>query len=161
MRRYDLASTLFLMALAAYVTVSGFRYGFGDWHEPGPGFLTVLSGIVLGALAAVWFGMTLVKRWGGGVARPFIADAGGLRKVGLTALALVAFAFLLEPLGFPLATLAFMVFLLRAIERQRWGLTLTVSVVTMVLCALVFQIGLQVQFPEGPVSVYAIRKWVF
>ena len=162
MRRYDLASTLFLMALAAYVTVSGFRYGFGDWHEPGPGFLTVLSGIVLGALAAVWFGMTLVKRWGGGgAARPFIADAGGLRKVGLTVMALVAFAFLLEPLGFPLATLAFMVFLLRAIERQRWALTLTVSVVTMVLCVLVFQIGLQVQFPEGPVSVYAIRKWVF
>lgn len=161
MRRYDLASTLFLMALAAYVTVSGFQYGFGDWREPGPGFLTVLSGIVLGALAAVWFGMTLVKRWGGGAARLFIADVGGLRKVGLTAIALAAFTFLLEPLGFPLATLGFMVFLLRAIEKQRWGLTLTVSVVTMVLCVLVFQIGLQVQFPEGPVSVYAIRKWMF
>ena len=162
MRRYDLASTLFLMALAAYVTVSGFRYGFGDWREPGPGFLTVLSGIVLGALAAVWFGMTLVKRWGdGGAAKLFIADAGGLKKVGLTMAALVAFVFLLEPLGFPLATLAFMIFLLRAIEPQRWGLTLTLSVVTMVLCVLVFQIALQVQFPEGPVSVHTIRKWVF
>jgi len=26
---------------------------------------------------------------------------------------------------------------------------------------IVFHIWLQVQFPEGPVSVYAIRKWVF
>ena len=85
----------------------------------------------------------------------------GFRKVGLTAGALVAFAFLLEPLGFPLATLAFMVFLLRAIEPQRWRLTLTLSIVTMVLCVLVFQVWLQVQFPEGPVSIHAFRKWLF
>lgn len=37
---------------------------------------------------------------------PVIADAGGFRKVGLTARAPVGFAFLLEPLGFPLATLS-------------------------------------------------------
>jgi putative tricarboxylic transport membrane protein len=161
-RRYDLISTLFLMGFAAYVALSGVRLGFGEWREPGAGFLAVLSGLGLGVLAGVWFGMTLVKRWGGGSgARRFIADAGGFRKVGLTAGALVAFAFLLEPLGFPLATLAFMAFLLRAIEPQRWGLTLTLSIVTMALCVLVFQVWLQVQFPEGPVSVYAIRKWVF
>ena len=56
MRRYDLASTLFLMVLAAYVTVSGFQLGFGEWREPGPGFLAVLSGLALGTLAACWFG---------------------------------------------------------------------------------------------------------
>ena len=105
--------------------------------------------------------MTLVKRWGDGSgARRFIADAGGFRKVGLTAGALVAFAFLLAPLGFPLATLASVVFLLRAIEPQRWGLTLTLSIATMVLCVLMFQVWLQVQFPEGPVSVYALREVV-
>jgi putative tricarboxylic transport membrane protein len=160
-RRYDLASTLFLIVLAIFVTVSGFRLGFGEWREPGPGFLAVLSGVTLGGLAAVWFGMTLAKRWGDGAARSFFAEAGGIRKFGLTAAALIAFAFLLEPLGFPLATLAFMVFLLRAIEAQHWGLTLTLSIVTMVLCVVVFQVWLQVQFPEGPVSVYAIRKWAF
>jgi hypothetical protein len=73
----------------------------------------------------------------------------------------VAFAFLLEPLGFPLTTLVFMVFLLRAIEPQSWGLTLTLSIVTLALCVLVFQVWLQVQFPGGPVSVYALRKWIF
>jgi putative tricarboxylic transport membrane protein len=161
-RRYDLASTLFLMGLAAYVTLSGVRLGFGEWREPGPGFLAVLSGLALGALAGVWFGMTLAKRWGNGSgARRFIADPGGFRKVALTTGALVAFALFLEPLGFPLATFAFLVFLLRAIEPRRWGLTLALSIVTMVLSVLVFQVWLQVQFPEGPVSVYALRKWIF
>jgi putative tricarboxylic transport membrane protein len=160
--RYDLVSTLFLMLLAVYVTVSGFRLGFGEWREPGSGFLAVLTGITLGALAAVWFGMTLATRWRRGRLSPrFIAEAGGLKKVSLTAGALAAFALLLEPFGFPLTTLVFMVFLLRVIEPQRWPLTLTLSAVTVVLCVIVFQIWLQVQFPEGPLSVYVIRKWIF
>jgi putative tricarboxylic transport membrane protein len=162
MRRYDLVSTLFLTVLAACVTVSGFRLGFGEWREPGPGFLAVLSGLTLGALAAVWFGMTFAKPRGPGeTARQFIADAGGLRKVSLTAAALVAFTLLVEPLGFPLTTLVFMIFLLRVIEPQRWALALMLSVVTVALCVVVFQVWLQVQFPEGPVSIYAIRKWIF
>lgn len=162
MRRYDLVSTFFLTMLAVYVTISGFRLGFGAWHEPGPGFLAVLSGLVLGALAAVWFVRVLGKpRRPGEAARRFIAERGGLRKVGLTAAALAGFALLLEPLGFPLTTLAFMIFLLRVIEPQRWGLALALSLVTMVLCVIVFQFWLQVQFPEGPVSIYTIRKWMF
>ena len=161
MHRYDLVSTLLLMVLAAYVTVSGFRLGFGEWREPGPGFLPALSGIVLGGLAAAWFLMTLIKRWGAGESRRFFPGAGSFRKVGLTVAALAGFALFLEPLGFPLMTLVFMIFLLRAIVPQRWSLTLTLSVVTMILCVLVFQLWLQVQFPEGPVSLYAIRKWAF
>ena len=97
----------------------------------------------------------------GETSRRFIADTGGLRKVGLTAAALMAFALLLEPLGFPLTTLVFLMFLLRVIEPQHWGRALTLSVVTVVLCVMVFQVWLQVQFPEGPVSMYAIRKWIF
>ena len=162
MRRYDLISTGFLILVAGYVTYSGVRLGFGAWREPGPGFLPLLFGVVLGGLAAFWFLMTLLKRWGnGGGARPFIADAGGLKKVSLTAAALAAFTWLLEPLGFALGTLAFMVFLLRTIEPQPWRRTIVISLTTTVLCYVVFQVWLQVQFPEGPVSLYAIRKWVF
>jgi putative tricarboxylic transport membrane protein len=161
-RRYDLASTLVLVVLAAFVTVSGLRLGFGEWRAPGPGFLAVVSGVVLGALAAVWFGITVVApRRPGDAVRRFVADSRSLRKVGLTASALIAFALLVEPLGFPLTTLAFMLFLLRVIEPQRWGLALTLSVATVVLCVVVFQVWLQVQFPEGPVSIHRIRQWIF
>lgn len=161
MRRYDLASTLFLMVLAGYVTASGFRLGFGVWREPGPGFLAVLTGVVLGLLAAVWFGMTLAMRWGTCKARPFFAGPGAVRKLMLTVTGLCAFPLLLGPLGFPLTTLAFLIFFLRAIGARRWGFTLGVSILTTVFCVIVFQLWLQAQFPDGPVSVHELRKWAF
>ena len=162
MRRYDLASTLFLIVLAAFVIVSGLRLGFGAWREPGPGFLAVVSGLMLGALAAIWFALTITaRRRPEDATRRCTADPSSMRKVGLTTAALIAFSLLLEPLGFPLTTLAFMLFLLRIIEPQRWGFALTVSVVTVVLCVVVFQVWLQVQFPEGPVSIHDLRRWIF
>ena len=162
MRRYDLASTLFLIALASFVTVSGFRLGFGEWREPGPGFLAVVSGVSLGALAAVWFGMTVaLARRPDEAVRRFVTDGRSLRRIGLTTAALIAFAVLLEPIGFALTTLAFMLFLLRVIEPQRWGFALTVSVVTVILCVVVFQVWLQVQFPEGLLSIHSFRRWIF
>jgi hypothetical protein len=161
-RRNDLASTLFFIALAAFVIVSGFRLGFGEWREPGPGFLAVLSGLILGTLAAIWFGVTITARRRPEEAiRRFAAESKSLRKVGLTSAALMAFALLLEPLGFPLTTLAFMLFLLRIIEPQPWAFALTMSVVTVVLCVVVFQVWLQVQFPDGPVSIHDLRRWIF
>jgi putative tricarboxylic transport membrane protein len=160
-RRYDLVSTVSLMALAVYVTMSGLRLGFGAWHEPGPGFLPVLFGLLLGGLAGIWCVMAVVGGWADRTARPFFADRGGLRKFGLTLGALMAYGWLLERLGFPLTTLLFLMFLLRAIEPQRWRLTLTTALVTMILCVLVFQIWLQVQLPDGPMSLTALRRWVF
>lgn len=162
MRRYDLISTGFLMLLAIYVAASGVRLGFGEWREPGPGFLPVLFGGLLGGLAAIWFAMALVKRWGDdGAARRFITERDGLTKVLLTLAALAAFAYLLERVGFVLVTFAFMVFLLRAIEPQPWRRTLVLSVATTLLCYVVFQVWLQVQFPEGPMSLAQLRGLVF
>jgi hypothetical protein len=149
------------MLLAAYVLWSGFRLGFGQWREPGPGFLAVLAGTVLGILAGAWFLSVLVGRRSDAAPRRFFSEAGAPRKVALTALALAAYAFLLTPLGFPVATLAFMVFLLRVIEPQPWGLTLALACLTTILCVVVFQFWLQVQFPDGLIPAHTIRRWLF
>lgn len=161
MRRFDLGSTAFLLVLAVYVVISGFRLGFGQWREPGPGFLAVISGSGLGVLAGAWLLMVLAGRWSKGATRRFFSEPGALRKVALVGSALAAYALLLAPLGFPMATLLFMVFLLRAIQPQRWGLTLSLSCITMILCVIVFQWWLQVPLPEGPLGIHAIRRWAF
>ncbi len=158
MRRYDIISTLCLMALAVYVVATGFRLGFGQWREPGAGFIAVLAGGLLFCLSVAWLVPTLVRH--AETARRFFPEAGSARKVALIIAALAGFTLLLEWAGFLLTTLAFMLFLLRAIEPQRWRTTLLLSSLTAVICLLVFQIWLQVQLPEGPVSVYALMQWL-
>ena len=158
MRRYDIISTLCLMALSVYVISTGFALGFGRWSEPGPGFIAVLSGSLLFGLSAAWLIPALVRR--AQAARRFFPETGSARKVGLIVVALAGFTLLLDWAGFLLTTFAFMLFLLRAIEPQRWRTTILLSSLTAIICLLVFQVWLQVQLPEGPVSVYALMKWL-
>lgn len=158
MRRYDIASALFFLLLSASVVWAGVRLGFGEWREPGPGFIAVLAGILLGGLSTACLAMA----WrGGGIAggtRRFFPEAGSGRRVALILAALAAFALLLERLGFLISTFLFLLFLLRVIRPQPWRTALLMSVTTAVVCLLVFQIWLQVQLPEGPINTYAIMK---
>jgi len=158
LRRYDITSTIFFLLISAYVVWTGVRLGFGEWREPGPGFIAVLSGILLGALS---FAYLVMARFGTGIAdrdRCFFPEVGSGRRVGLILAALAGFALLLERLGFLISTFLFLLFLLRVIQPQRWRTTLVMSVTTAIVCLVVFQIWLQVQFPEGPISTYAIMK---
>ena len=158
MRRYDIISTFCLMALSVYVIFTGFSLGFGRWSEPGPGFIAVLAGLLLFGLSTACLIPALARR--AEAARGFFPEAGSARKVGLIIVALAGFTLLLEWAGFLLTTLAFMLFLLRVIEPQRWRTTILLSSLTAVICLLVFQIWLQVQLPEGPVSVYTLMQWL-
>jgi putative tricarboxylic transport membrane protein len=160
MRTYDIASTLFLMALGLYVIISGVRLGFGEWQDPGPGFIAVLSGCVLFFLSALWLMMTMAKKWGLEPTKRFFAESDSYKRVLLTLVSLVVFAALLNLIGFMIATLALLIFLFRAIDPQRWRLAIPLALGITIVCVIVFQIWLQVQLPEGPFSIYAIMRWL-
>ena len=160
MRKYDIISTVFFAALGIYVIISGFRFGFGDWHEPGPGFIAVVSGALLLSLSALWLVMTLTKKWGMEAGKRFFKERDSSKKVLYTLLSLLGFTLLMNGLGFMIASLLFMVFLLKTVEPQRWRRTILLAFSTTILCVIVFQLWLQVQFPEGPLSIYAMMKWV-
>jgi len=161
MRKYDVISTSFLAALGLYVVITGVKLGFGDWHEPGPGFIAVLSGLLLFILSGAWFVLTLPKKRGGQPEKLFFKRPDSGKKVLTTFLALVTFALVLDRLGFILSCFLLMIFLLKAVEPQRWKLTILMAVSVTVFCILVFQLWLQVQFPEGPLNIYKLKKWIF
>jgi hypothetical protein len=70
-------------------------------------------------------------------------------KWGLTLAGLLGYALLLEPLGFILCTLIFMIVLLAFVEPQRWFLVLLVSIATTTASYLIFQLWLKSQLPSG------------
>jgi len=119
-----------------------------------------MSGGLLFSLSVLRLVMTLLKKWSTEAEKRFFTESDSWKKVLFTLSALVGFVFLMKGAGFMVASLAFMIFLLRAVEPQRWRLTIIVAASTMILCVIVFQVWLQVQFPEGPLSVYTMLKWV-
>ena len=160
MRTYDLISSIAFMVLGAYFVFGGWRLGFGKWGQPGSGFIAVLSGCLLFALSGAWFIMALVKRWGMEATRRFFPESGSLRRVLTLTLALVGFTLILKPLGFVISCFLLMVTLMRGIEPQGWRVTLLFAFFSTVLCVLIFQIWLKVEFPEGLINIYAIQRRV-
>src|SRR6185312_13648704 len=92
----------------------------GANNEPGPGYLPVLLTIgLIGlglALAAAWiFG----PRARSGDAPTLSLEPRGMARAGLVWLALVACAFLIEPLGFLVAGEVLVILVIVVIERMR------------------------------------------
>jgi len=72
-----------------------------------------------------------------------------LKSFLFTLLALFAYAFLLEPLGFYLTTFMFLFILFKFTEPKSWMIPLIFAGVTVILSYLVFSIWLKCQFPMG------------
>jgi len=159
-RTYDLISSVAFMALGVYFVFGGLRLGFGKWGQPGSGFIAVLAGSLLCGLSGLWCVMALAKRWGPEATKRFFSESGSLRRVLSLTLTLIGFTLLLEPAGFLLSCFLMMVFLMRTIEPQSWRTTLLFALLSTVLCVLIFQVWLKVEFPEGVISIYSIRRWV-
>jgi putative tricarboxylic transport membrane protein len=109
-RAWQLASAVFL-AFSAFVLYTSFEYRYFDRLGPGPGFFPLwLSGIAA-VLSAVLFLQVTLGRVPLPSAEGLIPTRAGARRVLLILAGLVAALVLLEPLGFRLTMLAFMLFL--------------------------------------------------
>jgi len=139
------------------VTIGGWKLGFGRWQNPGPGFLPMLLGIIISLLSLVWLIMSIARERDIKPSKMFY----DYRKVILIILSLIVYTLLLDKAGFMICTFLFLIFLFRAIEPQRWRLVIVLALVVTVVSVFVFQLWLGVQFPEGPFSIYLVKRWIY
>jgi putative tricarboxylic transport membrane protein len=119
MRRYYQVAGLLALALAVYVIVES-RTGLNYYTEygPGPGFLPFWCGVLLTGLSAAWLfqvSFRAVEAPPEGFAPP---RAALIRLVSVMG-ALLAFALLMGVVGFQLAMLGFLWFLLLRVGGQK------------------------------------------
>jgi putative tricarboxylic transport membrane protein len=136
------ALTLIFGAAAAYESA---KLPFGTIHSPGQGFFPWWISAVIFLLALLLFFQALTSR--SSVARE---RSGRIVKVAMLLVILAAYAFLLEPLGYPLSTFLLVLFMLRAIDTQRWPVALGMAAITSVGSYVVFAIWLSIPLPRGP-----------
>jgi putative tricarboxylic transport membrane protein len=146
MGRRDQASSLFWLLFALCICGASLRMPLGTFRDPGPAFLPLGSGILLGILSVICFlkanrlpkietkGAWICEHW---------------RSLILVLGVLTAYAFTLEFLGFIIATFLLMVILFRGIEPQKWIVALGGGALTSLLSYAVFEVWLKTQLPKG------------
>jgi putative tricarboxylic transport membrane protein len=147
-RRRDLGAAAALLAFGLFALTQARGLRFGSIAAPGPGFFPLLlaaafSLVSVGLLVTAW-------RMPSGAPRPWGGDASGALKVLGTLVALVVYALVVEPAGFPLATFALLLFFFKALQGQRWLVAATGSLVTSLAIYVVFKAWLGVNLPPGP-----------
>ena len=130
-----------LFAALWIATALGLPY-LGD-YAPGSGFLPLWLGVCLLVLSTIHV-VTSLR------APAAAAPAGHWRKVVAVTLGLIVCVAVIEQLGFVVAVSAYLLFLLRAVEKESWRTSLGVSIGTVAVLFGLFRVWLQVPLPKGP-----------
>ncbi len=150
--RYDFLGGLFWLVCSGLILTGSLRLQVGSLGAPGPGLAPLVLGIVLGVL-----GIGLSARSTFHLARPerkaFWADRRRGGKILATLAAMLAYAALIDPLGFVTVTFLLMFFLFRVIFDLGWTASVVVAVLTSASAYVIFGTGLGVQLPAGPIGI--------
>ncbi len=123
---------------------------YGSDFGPGAGFFSFWLGVLVVVLSLVQLALTF--RRSEPLPPDFIPDLPGVKRMFCVLGALLASLLLMKTLGFSLTILGFSIFLLRALGRQPWWITLVLSVVGSFGLFYVFG-QLQVMLPTGILGI--------
>jgi putative tricarboxylic transport membrane protein len=149
-------SSLVWLGVGIFICIGSLRLSLGEFHNPGPGFLSFFAGLTVAGLASVLHIQSRKARPDAkqGKAEPIWSDRQKGSKMVLTVAALLAYAVAMNYLGFLISTFLFLAFLLRAIEPQRWSVALIGSLLASAAFYVIFEIGLQSQLPKGLFQIF-------
>jgi hypothetical protein len=149
MKRHDQMSSLLWLILAIIICIESSRLSFGSFHNPGPGFLPLLVGLLLGIFSIIIFLQATLSGRPQEHIPPWVPRE-RWKKLIWVLVALFAYAICLETLGFLISTFLLLVFLFRAgIETQRWIYVIGGSAIASFSSYAVFELWLKTQLPKG------------
>lgn len=122
----------------------------GRISRPEPGFFPFWLGIALVILGAV---LAVSSRRGTAAESEGSWKELKWEKIVYSLVSVLAYAFLLQPLGFLISTFILMFLLFRVVGDQKWFVVAAGSVITSLVTYLLFRVWLQVQLPSGLLGV--------
>jgi len=142
---------IFWIVIGAVMCTLSYRLNLGSLHGPGPGFVAFLSGLFLVAVGLVMvLSRAFTKRRPDELSSvPHSFQTVSWPKLVYTMCLLVAYAVLIEPLGFMLATFLVMFGLFFDWEKRNWFWSLFFAVAASVTSYVVFESCLRCQLPRG------------
>jgi len=147
-KKKDILSSLFWMAVGLGVCYGGYDLELGTLRDPGSGFMFFWVGLIMiGLSLAVLVKAVRMKpdQKGGGLLRGEVRWA----KILSVLAVLVLYAYVFPHLGFILSTVLLLLFLFKAVEPQKWSWAVLGAVISTLTAYGVFQLWLGTQLPRG------------
>jgi hypothetical protein len=153
-RSTDLAFSGFILLVAIGYEAMALWMPQGSLKFPGPGYYPKLVGVFLIATALGCLIQALVARRSAGPVAP-AAKVSARPMVGKTVALLgllLGYAFLLKPLGFPIAIFLFLLAAIRVFGYRRWSIIILLALGLTVASYVTFITWLKVPLPLGVVG---------
>lgn len=138
------------------VMAVSYRMSLGSLHTPGPGLMPFLLGSLLLAVSLPILAGSLVhfRKAAPLPGEKEIWKGVEFKNVLIILVSLVAYALLLEGLGFLLTTFIFLFILFATFDSRKWLLALGASLLTVLFTYILFVVALRVELPPG-----LLRLW--
>ena len=153
MRRWDQRASILGLGLGLLLAISSLRLDFGEWNQPGPGFMPFLSGMLLITLCFIYGVRAIWSRDEEYNKSESPWPKQNLRKLINLLASLFIFTLFLTTLGYVLSTLFLMFFLFRLMEPEKWYISVIKAALIVLITHIVFEKWLMVQFPKGILGV--------
>lgn len=156
MEKFDRITALIFLLLSLGICVGSVPLSLGTLRHPGPGFLSFISGVVMGTFSLILY---LKNRKKGKGSKTFWEVEENRIGVISTVGALILYALLFEILGFLISTMVFFLFVGRFVAKQRWAVSASLSVLISMAAFVVFVICFHSQLPRGVLGNKLL--WIF
>jgi putative tricarboxylic transport membrane protein len=147
MRRFALYCNLFWILFSLITCVEAYRLGLGSINQPGPGFFPFSAGLVMLILSLAALFQSIKKK--NNVEKTTRQEPFRWWNIVIILIAVTAYAFSLEKIGFLINTFLFISLLLKVVEPQSWKTAIIGGLITAIGANLVFNVIFRAQIPSG------------
>jgi putative tricarboxylic transport membrane protein len=139
------------IGIGVIIGILALRLDLGSFHAPGPGFVAFLTGLFIFGIGCAMIIARFVSKHrpeeASGDDHPFRTAAWS--RLLYTMALLVAYAVLIDPLGFILSTFLLMFGLFFNWKKANWAWSFFFSITTALISYLTFEVWLRCQLPHG------------
>ena len=137
--------------LGFIISIWSATFPLGHKRAIGPGVLPLACGLILIFLGSVQFFQARGKKEEKpmGTLAPVIPSGKAFTRVALSLGGMILSAALLDLLGFALTIFCLILFLMRSIQPQRWGVDVLYTIGFTIGTYILFQLLLKVTLPHG------------
>lgn len=151
MGRKDRAMGVIWILLGVIISIWSATFPFGGMEEPGPAYLPLACGLIIGVLGAVLFLRPANQNQDetGKHAKPIFPRGSAGRRVALTIAGMGFCATFMNILGFFLTVFFMILFLMRSVGPVKWKTALFCAILYSVASFFIFKVLLKTQLPVG------------